>query len=152
MENLVRELLSGDVAFTSWTGSNSGSFYKLLESNATSVMRTGLLILILTALAAIPASWFISRLKGIVSDTNRIRIKRHDSPGMELMPGDTGFASLKKKRRKVYFYPDKSSSNDDHAGTVKDPRIAHHLRAGGQCLFKVISKGEDYYIIEYTLM
>jgi len=114
-------------------------------------MRTGILVIILIALAAIPASWFISRLKGIVSDTNRIRIKRKDSPGMELMPGDTGFASLKKKRRKVYFYPDKYSSGDDPAGTVKDHRIAYHLRANGQCSFKVISRGVNFYIIEYTL-
>ena len=114
-------------------------------------MRTGILILILIALAAIPTSWFISRLKGVVSDTYRIRIKRHDSSGMELMAGDTGFAALKDKRRKVYFYPDGTSSGDDHAGTIKDIRIARHLRTNGQCSFKVISKGENYYIIEYTL-
>ena len=108
-------------------------------------MRTGILILILIALAAIPASWFISRLKGVVSDTYRIRIKRHDSSGMELI------AALKDKRRKVYFYPDGTSSGDDHAGTIKDIRIARHLRTNGQCSFKVISKGENYYIIEYTL-
>ena len=112
-------------------------------------MRTSIIILI--ALAAIPAIWFIWRLKGIVSDKNRIRIKRHDRPGMELMTGDTGFAALKDKRRKVYFYPDGTSSGDDPAGTVKDLRIAQHLRIKGQCLFKVISKGENYYIIEYTL-
>ena len=112
-------------------------------------MRTGVLILIV--LAAVPATWFIWRLKGIVSDTNRIRIKRYDRPGAELMVGDTGFASLKKKRRKVYFYPDKHSTGEDYAGTVKDHRIAQHLRINGQCLFKVISKDQDSYVIEYTL-
>lgn len=112
-------------------------------------MRTGILILI--ALAAVPAIWFIWRLKGIVSDKNRVRIKRHDRSGMGMIPGDTGFASVKKKRNKIYFYPDENSSGDDPAGTVKDHRIAQHLRARGQCLFKVISKGENYYIIEYIL-
>jgi len=116
------------------------------------MMRTEILILILIALALIPASWFTGRLKGIISDTNRIRIKRSKRSGVELMPGDTGFASLKKKRKKVYFYPDGSSTADDPAGTVKDIRIAHHLRSGGRCLFKVISRSQDYYLIEYTLV
>jgi len=115
-------------------------------------MKTEILILILIALAAVPAIWFIWRMKGIVSDRDRIRIKRQDRSGMELTAGDTGFASIKKKRKKVYFYPDGSSTADDPAGTIKDIRIAHHLRSGGRCLFKVISKGQDHYIIEYTLV
>ena len=113
-------------------------------------MKTGTLILILIALAAIPASWFIGHLKGTVSDTNRIRIKRYGRSGMEMVAGSTGYALMKKKRKKVYFYPD-GSSTANAAGTVKDFRIAHHLRSGGKCLFKVISKGHDHYLIEYTL-
>jgi hypothetical protein len=114
-------------------------------------MRTSVIILILIAIAAVPAIWFSWRLKGIVLDKNRIRIKRDDHSGVELVAGDTGFASLKKKRKKVYFYPEGYSSGDDPAGSVKDFRIARHLRANGQCTFKVISKGEDFYIVEYTL-
>ena len=114
-------------------------------------MRTSVIIVILIAVAAVPAIWFSWRLKGIVLGTYRIRIKRDDRSGVELMPGDTGFALLKERRKKVYFYPEGYSSGENPAGSVKDIRIARHLRANGRCSFKVISSGEDFYIVEYTL-